>query len=433
MRERGNERVISMLSQPMSDSELDRLREETPAWGRYAHFAHGSISLPPQAVFDAMQRWQQLESQQGAHRAIVMLREELDQVRVVAAQLLNADAHQIAFLDSASRSWALALAAACDNVKRVEVITTEHEWGGNAINLLHASQRERIGLHVLSPKHGNDEPLLSQIGKKLTALADSATRLVVSLPTVAMTDGSLIELRGVAAQVHNHDGLLFVDASHAVGQIPVDVTAMGCDVLVFPARKWLRGPKGISVLYLSDRALTRLGAPPTLDIASAVWDGDSSCRYRDDARRFEMYEYHPGLRLGFVAAANYAMKQGLERIALQNMAVREHLRWRLAHELDLHAVGDSGSSVFLTYRLNKLSDNNEYDENGRNDITADQLMRTLEDKGINASLVGKQYARWAMTSRGMTKLLRLTPHYITSETETEHLLSQLRGLRALLV
>jgi len=413
-----------MLSRAISETELDLLRAETPAWGRYAHFAHGSVSLPPQPVFDAMQRWQLLESRQGAHRASAVVREECEQARVVAAQLIAAKAHQIAFLDSASRCWALALAAVCDNARRVEVIASEHEWGGSAINLLHATLRGRIGLHVLSEIDG--ESLLSQIRRKLAALAsDSSARVVVSLPAVTMVDGSLVDLQGLSAEVRGCNGLLFVDASHAVGQIPVSVEAVGCDALMFPARKWLRGPKGISVLYLSDRALGLLGAPPTLDTASAVWYSDSACRPRDDALRFEVYEYHPGLRLGFAAAAGYAMQQGLDRIALRNTDVRGHLRRRLARELDLHAVGGSPSSAFLTYRLNG--------EHGGAEAASNLLARVLEDSGVNVSIVGKQYARWAMTPRGMEKLLRLTPHYITSEAEVEQLIVNLKDIRRLLV
>jgi len=414
-----------MLLGPMSVGELERLRADTPAWGEYAHFAHGSISLPPRTVFDAMQRWLQLESQQGTHRAIAVVREDLEQAREIAANLIGARAHQIAFIDSASRGWALALAASCDNARRVDVIVSEHEWGGSAINLLHAHRQDRVGLHVMSVSHG--ESLLTKIKSKLEALSTApATRIIVSLPAVAMFDGSPIDLHGIAAEVHKHNGLLFVDASHAVGQVPIDVETMACDVLMFPARKWLRGPKGISVLYLSDRALGLLGAPPTLEIASALWDSNTSCKPRDDARRFEVYEYHPGLRLGFVAAAEYAMGLGIERIALRNTTVREQLSGHLGQELELHAVGMGNASAFLTYRISDGIDGIDADN------LANQLMFGLEQAGINASLIGKQYARWAMTPRGMHKLLRLTPHYITSETETEKLTSCLRGFRRLL-
>ncbi|MGC3188642.1 aminotransferase, partial [Pseudomonas aeruginosa] len=42
--------------------------------------------------------------------------------------------------------------------------------------------------------------------------------------------------------------------------------AIGCDVLEFPPRKWLRGPKGLGELYLRERALERLALPDGLDV-----------------------------------------------------------------------------------------------------------------------------------------------------------------------
>lgn len=41
--------------------ELLRLRRETPAWGSYAHFAHGSASLPPQVLYEALDSWLEAE------------------------------------------------------------------------------------------------------------------------------------------------------------------------------------------------------------------------------------------------------------------------------------------------------------------------------------------------------------------------------------
>lgn len=397
---------------PFSVDELERLRSDTPAWGSYVHFAHGSVSLPPRPVFTALESWLQLEQRQGTHRALSSFRDDLEQTRAGVARLIGAQAHQIAFVDSASRGWALALAAACDNADRVDVVTSEHEWGGSAINLLHARTQGRIGaLHVLSETGGDG---LQQALEKMAP----ATRAVVSLPAVVMVDGRLADLSGAADLVRKHEGLLFVDASHAVGQRPVDVTQIGVDVLVFPARKWLRGPKGISVLYVSDRALGMLGAPPTLDIASAVWDSDTSCRPRDDARRFEVYEFHPGLRLALRAAVDYALQTGVDRIAARNREVLHSLRARLGDELDIQTVAGKDATAFLTCRIDA----------GK----ADALMKVLEENGVNASLVGKQYARWAMTARGMEKLLRLTPHYITAESEIESLVTVLKAHRSLL-
>ncbi|MDF5919908.1 aminotransferase class V-fold PLP-dependent enzyme [Pseudomonas aeruginosa] len=55
--------------------------------------------------------------------------------------------------------------------------------------------------------------------------------------------GAATALEGVAERIRAHDGLFFLDASHAVGQLPLAVEATGCDVLVFPPRSGCAGQR----------------------------------------------------------------------------------------------------------------------------------------------------------------------------------------------
>lgn len=401
------------MPQMFSDRELAQLRADTPASGGYAHFAHGSSSLPPSAVFNAQRRWLDSEQQHGNYRCLQLFRDELTSVRASVARMIGAEPHQIAFVDSSSRGWALALAAACDAARPVEVITTEHEWGGNVINLMQDRHRGRIcGLHVL---HDGPTSAAQQVVAQLAHL-DDASLAVVSLQAVNPIDGNITQMHGIAQAVQARDGLLFIDASQAVGQLPVDVKQLQCDVLVFPSRKWLRGPKGISVLYLSDRALATLGEPPTLDIASARWQSPTDYLAHADARRFELYEFAPGMRLALQAACEYLMAVGPERIAAHNRLTREKLASALQGIPALQALPCTRPSALMTYRINPAH--------------AAQLLATLEAAGINANLITAQYARWALSARNAEVVLRFTPHYITSDAEIERLVSVLSSLPA---
>ncbi len=62
-------------------------------------------------------------------------------------------------------------------------------------------------------------------------------------------------LDALAAHCHQHGARLLVDAYHAVGALPVDVTAMGADFMIGGSYKYLRGGPGASFLYLSPDAL----------------------------------------------------------------------------------------------------------------------------------------------------------------------------------
>ena len=63
----------------------------------------------------------------------------------------------------------------------------------------------------------------------------------------------------------------FVDACQSVGQLPVDVRTIGCDVLTATGRKWLRGPRGTGFVYVRSGFVDRL-LPIGLDGRSATWD-----------------------------------------------------------------------------------------------------------------------------------------------------------------
>ena len=84
-----------------------------------------------------------------------------------------------------------------------------------------------------------------------------------------------------------------------------------CDYLAGAARKFLRGPRGVGFLYVSDRALAAGAYPLTVDMHGADLDrAGRRSRSRPDARRFESWEIAYALVLGLGAAAEYALEVG---------------------------------------------------------------------------------------------------------------------------
>ncbi len=336
--------------------ELLRLRRETPAWGSYAHFAHGSASLPPQVLYDALDSWLEAERRWGVQRAAEHFAEPLLAVRDSVARVLGTQPRHIALLDCASRAWSVAFAAALAAHPRIRAISSFDEYGSNSLCLLAARQQRGLELRLIDAR-GDAAQLLQRLDEQLHDLAPGQTPLL-SLSAVPTGHGAATALEGVAERIRAHDGLFFLDASHAVGQLPLAVEAIGCDVLVFPPRKWLRGPKGLGVLYLGERALERLALPDGLDVGGAQWSDAFALQARDDARRFECSEWP-------------------------------------------HA------SALMTYAAPELS--------------GEQWLKRLHARGVNASYIGPQYARWALREQALPGVLRLTPHYLTDDGEIERL------------
>src|SRR5437773_11173669 len=75
-----------------------------------------------------------------------------------------------------------------------------------------------------------------------------------------------------------------IDACQAVGQLAVDVAALRCDFLAGTGRKFLRGPRGIGFLYVSDRMLERGAFPLFLDMRGADWTRSEERRVGKECR-----------------------------------------------------------------------------------------------------------------------------------------------------
>ena len=176
----------------------------------------------------------------------------------------------------------------------------------------------------------------------LVDLVDERTRLVVAtqVPTHLGTVTDVAEVgrrlpdRVADLAVDTGAGVVFaVDVSQALGQLPVDVGAIGCDVAFAPGRKFLRAPRGTAVLYVR-RALADQLVPLTLPFGILAADDLDHFDLPAGMRRFDQFEAGVAAQLGLGAAARYANDLGIERIAAM---VAERSRAVVAV---LHGIGE---------------------------------------------------------------------------------------------
>ena len=384
------------------------LRAAMPASTPRHYFNNAGASLMPQAVVDAVTAHLARESALGAYGAAQEQHGAVEAVYRSAARLLGCDADEIALTDSHSRGWQAVIAAM--GLKRGDrILVGRSEWGGNYAALLHIART--TGATVQQVACEADGTL---------DLDDLAYNLDASVRMVSLTwlpaNGGLVNPAAAGGALARAAGVPFVlDAAQAVGQMPVDVRALGCDVLTAPGRKWLRGPRGTGLLYVRRGFLSAL-QPPTVDHFTAPWNGTEYV-LRDDARRFEASEASVALRLGLGVALEAAMALGIGNLHHAIGARATQLREGLAQIAgvrcrDLGTV-QSGLVSFTVEGMPPL-----------------QVQKQLADRGMVVAVNGMAYTPLDMRARGLHEIVRASPHAYTTAGEVDDLLAAVRGIAA---
>jgi selenocysteine lyase/cysteine desulfurase len=406
--------ALSTYLPPVSPTpDLARWRADTPGCAERIHLNNAGAALQPQPVLDAVRAHLQRESEVGGYEAADEAAEAVRQTYEAVARLVGCAARNIAVVESATVAFAQALTA-FDFRPGDVVVTSRADYVSN--QLMYLSLAQRLGVEVRRaadlPEGGVDpESVRAQ-------LADGRVRLVAV--TWIPTNSGLVQAARAVGTVCAEVGVPYlVDGCQAVGQVPVSVRDLDCDYLAGTARKFLRGPRGIGFLYVSDRALARGDHPLLVDMRGAEWTAADGYRLFDGARRFEKWESSCALVLGLGAAARYAETVGAmghERARALAAVLRERLT-----ALPGVRVMDRGSERGAIVTI------------ATGGVDPEALKLRLRARGINTSVSSRDDAVIDMDAKGVRAVLRLSPHYYNTEDELDAavagLQEELRGLR----
>jgi cysteine desulfurase / selenocysteine lyase len=389
--------------------DVQRLRAETPGVVNRIHLNNAGAGLMPLPVLQAMTDYLRREAEIGGYEAADEARARLDGVYDSVARLIGAARDEIALTENATVAWQMAFYAlplrAGDRI-----LTARAEYAANYVAFLQVAKRTGAVIEMI-PDDANG--VLD--AQALERMLDDRVGLIAI--TWVPTNGGLVNPAAAVGRIARARKIPYLlDACQAVGQMPVDVADLGCDMLSATGRKFLRGPRGTGFLYVRREMIEKL-EPPIIDHFGAPWVAPDRYELRPDARRFETWENNYAARLGLGVAVDYAQAIGIEAIAARCRMLAGRLRGGLGAiaGVTVHDLGPDPAAI-ITFSVAGHE--------------GDAVKAHLAAAGINVSTSHPSSTLLDAKRRALPVIVRASPHYYNTEEEIERMTTVIGKLAA---
>lgn len=179
------------------------------------------------------------------HTSGIEAKRLLEESREKVATYIGAEPEEIIFTSSGSESNNLAIKGFMEVNSLYDcIISTEIEHPSVYNTCQYLNEVYRL---EYTPINNNGKVDVDKFRRLISLLSDNYF-CFVSIMLANNEVGTINDIKEIAKIVHRYNGRLHVDATQAVGQIPVNVKDLDCDLLTFSGHK-LNCPKGVGVLY----------------------------------------------------------------------------------------------------------------------------------------------------------------------------------------
>ena len=391
--------------------DIEALRADTPGCTHVTHLNNAGCALPPAIVTDTMVDHLRREEAIGGYEAHAEARDRVAGVYASVGALVNAPIERVALVESATVAWDRGLQAIAfsDPLQPGDrMLVSGSEYASNVLPLLQLARRTGASVEVIPDAEDGTVDV-----EALGAMLDERVR-IVSVNHAPSQNGLVNDVVAIGdmLRIHGSPAWYLVDACQSVGQMPVDMGRIGCDVLSATGRKFLRGPRATGFLVVSERMLDEL-EPFPLDLHAATWTTVEDYEVAAGAARFESWERAYAALLGMGAAIDYALACGIEPIAERIGALATRLRVGLA-DIPGVMVRDRGTvqSGIVTLRVDDAAG----------------VVAGLRARGINTSLSTPDYSRIDFGRDQATGLVRISPHAYNTEDEVDRAIAAVAEL-----
>ncbi len=296
----------------------------------------GSLGPTPRPVIDrAIAAWKELELNPSA-KGYGPLEHEMEVVRGDAAKFLGCGNDEVVITNCTTEGMNWTAQGIAWNAGD-RVLTTDQEHPGGRACWDWVARRHGVTLDVVPIPHGENDAqaIIDRVARAITP----RTR-VLSFSHVLSSTGLLMPVAELSRLARSRGCIAVVDGAQALGAMPVNVKALGCHVYATSGHKWLLGPKGTGLLYLSQE-LGKAVEPVALEGGRASYSNSSGVSSIPSV-----------VALG--SAFAYVSAIGLDRIASHNAVLRNRLYAALRDVPKIQVVSAPPgplATALLTFRL----------------------------------------------------------------------------------
>ena len=260
----------------------------------------------PQAVLHAMERFLREHGAnpgRSGHALSIQAGRAVFEARERVARMLgHADPLSVVFTKNATEALNLALQGLLEPGDHAITSTMEHNSVLRPLRFL--EERGVAVSRVACAADGSLDP--ADVARSISA----KTRLIV-LSHASNVVGTLCPITQVGRLAAGREILFCVDAAQSAGAVPIDMAAMGIDLLAFSGHKSLYGPQGTGGLCIGERARGRL-RPLLYGGTGSASDSDVHPDFLPDC--FEAGTLNAVGLAGLAAGLAFVQERGIEAI-----------------------------------------------------------------------------------------------------------------------
>lgn len=368
-------------------------------------------SLMSIAVVQSIKNYLDLEAQVGGYEVMIKHQDLYQGVYAEAAKLLNCHAKNIALCESATNGYNNAISA-IPFEHGDKILTSILDYSSNYMLYHWLQKRFGVTIHFINNGENEEAFDLNHAAHMIKTLKPK----LVSVAHIPTNSGTIQDINGLGQVCFENDVLFAVDACQSVGQICVDVSLCKCDILTVTGRKFLRGPRGTGILFVSDKMLEVSFHPFLLDGNGSLWQGQFDFQMYNSAKRYEPFEHSLASFAGLGQALIELNEVGVNNIENYNKTLANYTREKLT-SIDGIICYDQGKQLSSIITL------------GNEKWSIDQLKSVLDQASIKYGISFKSMAWPNMSAKNKDWLLRLSPHYFNSTTQVDCISDILQSLR----